>query len=162
MIRTDARRGREAAGFTLVELVAVIVIVGVLASMAVPRFFDNRSFAERGYFEELAAALRYARAAAVNTGCPVRFDLSATAYSAEQQQPAGGRCDPADSGFGQSLQLGDGSAVAGTAPSGVAATPAVSFVFDALGATDLAADTSVSIGPFTLTIQAGSGYVDLP
>jgi len=152
---------RAEAGFTLVELIVVIVIVGVLAAMAAPRFFDNRTFAERGYFEELAAALRYSRSAAVVTGCPVRFELTASGYSAEQQQPAGGRCDPGDSVWGQAVSLGDGSVVAGTAPAGVLATPAVSFVFDALGATSLSADQAISVGSHSLEVHAASGFTEV-
>ena len=43
-----------ALGFTLVELDVVLVI---LAAVAAPRFFDGRTFLQRGYHEELAVAL---------------------------------------------------------------------------------------------------------
>lgn len=150
------------AGFTLVELITVIVIVAVLGMIAMPRYFDNRAFAERGYYEELVSALRYSQSAAVNTGCPVRFVLTGTNFLAEQQQALGGRCDPADSSWGQPVRLADGSTVSGTAPAGVSAAPAVNIVFGALGTTALGADQLISVGPFTLTVQAASGYVDVP
>ena len=159
MIRKTTANGISAAGFTLVELVVVIVVVGVLTAFAVPRFFDTRVFSERGYYEELVAALKFARSAAVATGCPVRFVLNASDYSATQQQPAAGRCDPADTSWGQPVVLADGSSVAGSAPAGVTASPGVSIVFDALGATDLGANQAISVGPFSLTVHAASGYV---
>jgi MSHA pilin protein MshC len=154
--------GRPQDGFTLVELIVVIVVVGIVGVIAMPRFFDSRVFSERGYYEELAAALRFSQSAAVATGCPVRFVLTAATYSAEQQQPLAGRCDPSDSGWGQPVRLADGSAVQGTAPQGVAAAPAVDIVFDALGATGLAADQVVAVGPNSLTVNAASGYIEAP
>ena len=47
-----------AAGFTLVELVAIIVIMGILAVVAAPRFMQLDAFEELGYFEEAIAATR--------------------------------------------------------------------------------------------------------
>ena len=75
------RRNSRSRGFTLIELVVVIVILGILAAVAAPRFFDDRTFLERGYFEELAAALRYAQKLAVASGCPVRMRIAAGNYS---------------------------------------------------------------------------------
>lgn len=159
--RIERRDGTE-SGFTLVELIVVIVVLAVLGSIAAPRFFDATAFSERGYYEELGAALRFAQSAAVATGCPVRFTVTAAAYSAEQQQPLNGRCDPADAGWGQPVRLADGSQVAGVAPTGVSASPAVSIVFYPVGATGLAADQTLSVGPYSLTVEAGTGYVATP
>jgi MSHA pilin protein MshC len=162
MNRENEMTAARQDGFTLVELIVVIVIVGIIGVMALPRFFDSRVFSERGYYEELAAALRFSQSAAVATGCPVRFVLTAANYSADQQQPLGGRCNPGDTSWGQALRLGDGSAVQGLAPQGVSAAPSVSIVFNALGATSLGADQAIAVGPHTLTISAASGYVDAP
>lgn len=48
---------RPAAGFTMIELIVVIVILGILSAYAVPRFLDLRGDAEGGTIARLAASL---------------------------------------------------------------------------------------------------------
>lgn len=162
MARMNSTNSSGQHGFTLVELIAVIVIIGIVGAMALPRFTASRPFSERAYYEELAAALRYSRAAAVSTGCPVRFVLNAGSYGASQQSSLNGRCDPADSSWSQSLAVSDGSPVSGSAPISVTATPPATIVFNPLGATGLGSNQAINVGNFSLTIHAVSGYVDAP
>ena len=63
---------RREAGYSLVELVLVIVILATIGMLAGPRFFNNDAFDERGYYDELASALRYAQKVAVASGCRPR------------------------------------------------------------------------------------------
>jgi len=53
------------SGFTLVELISVIVIAGILAAVAARRFFSANTFASRGYFDAASGFLRYAQKLAV-------------------------------------------------------------------------------------------------
>ena len=53
-----AIRGRSQPGFTIIELVVVIVIVGVLAATALPRFVDLTGDARRASHTATGAAFR--------------------------------------------------------------------------------------------------------
>lgn len=150
---------RPQTGFTLVELVVVLAVIGLLAVVAAPRFFGNSVFQERAYRDELASALRYARNLAVGSGCPVRVRLNATSYDLTQQAVSAGHCNTADATWPVTVLLPDGQPLSGTAPAGVTAAPAVTIVFDAAGRTNLGADQVITVGSGSFTLRAGSGYV---
>ena len=149
-------------GLTLTELVTVITILGILAAFAVPRFFDAQVFEERGFYEEVVAALRYGQKIAVGSGCPVQVSIDASGYALAQQTVLANRCDPGDVSYAVPVLLPDGQAAAGTTPAGVTLGPVVTYEFDGLGQTDLGADLTVSIGAWSLIVQAQSGYVLTP
>lgn len=150
------------AGVTVVDLMLAVVVVGILAAFAAPRFFDDKTFLERGYYEELTAALKYAQKLAVASGCPVRMQVTSAGYLASQPTGSGGPCDAGDDSATKSAQVAAGQLLSGTTPIGVSTSPNVTVTFDAFGRTDLASDQSISVGPFALTLRADDGYVQAP
>ena len=164
MTRHYRERGLRAGasrGYTMIELVTVIVILGILAAIAVPRFFDAQVFEERGFYEEVAAALRYGQKIAVGSGCPVRVTITAGGYDLKQQTVSGNRCDPAGT-WAVPVMLPTGQTVAGTAPAGITLGPVRTYQLDGLGQTDLVSDLTVTVGALSMTVQAASGYVVTP
>ncbi|KAA3628789.1 MAG: prepilin-type N-terminal cleavage/methylation domain-containing protein [Proteobacteria bacterium] len=147
-------------GFTLLELIFVIVLAGVLAAVAGPRLFSSADLSARGFFDAAINSARYAQKLAVASGCNTRVQFTATGYALHQATTCGGLTftrivpDPAD-----------GAPFADTAPAGVIVT-ASEVYFDAAGrprnpATGalLGVSTDVVIGGSrTLRIEPESGY----
>jgi len=63
-----AARFHEAAGFTLIEMLAVVAIFGLIAAMVLPNLDLGGSRIVRGEAQDLATAIEFARQRAVMTG----------------------------------------------------------------------------------------------
>jgi MSHA pilin protein MshC len=122
------------AGFTLAELVIVLVLIGILSVVAVPRMFEMDAFSARGTRDFVGAALRYAQKSAVAMRRNVCVTIAPTqltvtyASSAGADQPCAAANTLANPGNG--LPYGDASnALPAKAP--MATTG--SLIFDAQG-----------------------------
>lgn len=148
-------------GFTMVELIMTIVIVGILAAVVAPRFFDNTVFQSRGFADQVQASLRYAQKIAIaqRRNVCAAFTASTVTLNIASATGAASACNT-----NLVSPTGDASYVI-TAPTGItfAAVPA-GFSFNALGAPSFAASITINIkdAPNGITIEAGTGYVHSP
>ncbi len=152
---------QKPTGFTLIELVVVLLLIGVLMAVGMPRFFNQLTFLEWGFSDEVAEALRFSQKMAVATGCDTQMAITANSYQMNQRV----NCNSGT--FTQSVQVPGGGTTgyAGTAPNGVTLT-AINIYFDSLGrprnsATNalLTASTAITIGSRSVTIEPETGYV---
>lgn len=147
-------------GYTLVEMVTVVLLLGILAAVAIPRMFDPTSFQSRGFFDEVANAARYGQKLAVASGCDVELRVTPAGYALHQRA---GNCT--SGAFTRDVPEASGSGpFAGAPPSGVVLSVsdpsgAVAVVFDSLGRAKPSGVT-VSVDGRSFTIVGESGYVD--
>jgi MSHA pilin protein MshC len=143
-------------GFSLVELILVMVIAGILAAVAVPRLVGRNSFDTRGFADQLAATVRFAQKLAIAQRREVFVQLTASeatlCYLATMPCPAASRAP------------GPGGEKPYTisAPTGVSITPVMVLRFRTGGIPDIAAQLDIQVngaGTHHVFVEQETGYV---
>jgi len=150
-------------GFTLVELVMVIVMLGTLSATALPRFFEKNTFAERAFFDDTLNAVRYAQKLAVATGCSVKVSISSDSYSLVRQGSSASSSCPGGSSYSLAVPHPSSGASSYTgAESGITLTSSPSsFIFSPLGTVSADAILTVA-GSKTINVISETGFVYAP
>jgi MSHA pilin protein MshC len=85
------------SGFTLVEVVSVLVIFAILALVALPRFFDRQVFDARIFHGQVQSMLRHAQKIAIAQNRNVHVRLNGTSLAfCFAAFPVAGTCDNTD------------------------------------------------------------------
>lgn len=145
-----------ARGFTLAELVMIIIIVGILAALAGPRMLDARGFTSRGFYDESLAVVRYAQKTAIAWRRPVLVCVAADGVGAI----ANADCNAPS----YIAHPANGNPLRSLAPDGVTLSPVGSFSFDGLGrpsgATTIVVTSTIADDPARqIVVAAETGYV---
>jgi MSHA pilin protein MshC len=148
------RRGRS-AGFTMVELIVVMVVMGVLAAVAMPRLTDRRALQERGFLDQLRAFLQYSRKVALVQRREVCVLQLVPGVVSAVYAPVGGPCDPAR----PVATPGSTDPFSIPVPSGVILGGAALVRFNAAGQPTPNANQVVSVGGNNLTVSRETGIV---
>lgn len=144
-------------GFTLVELVTTMVLISILAVAAVSTF-NKSDFEERGFFDELIQAVRYAQKVAVTSSCEVQVSLTANSYSLNL--PNQGDCGTSPASYPNPVPGPKAGQFQGSTPVGISIgwSASSSIIFDASGAASSA--QTITVGGFSFQIHGPTGYVE--
>lgn len=144
-------------GFTLVELILVMVVMGLLAGVAVPRLLNRQPEDEMTTRDQLKATLRFARQVATSQNRPVCLMRTAVQFSLVYANGAGACV----AGGSPVVEPGTGAALVVNLPSGVLLAGATTVQFNAYGQlVPNAVNQTVTVGTQApLTISRETGFV---
>lgn len=117
---------RRERGFTLIELVMTLIVIGILAVVVFPRMGDPNTFEARGYYDSVVSAARHAQKLAVANGCRALFTVHATGYAVVRDNctvDVTTSCDAADAAWLAVAEPGGSrDLTSGKRPAGVTVT----------------------------------------
>jgi MSHA pilin protein MshC len=154
------QRDERQKGFTLVELVTVLVIVGVLAVAAIPRFLARNDFDSRAFHDQVISTLRFAQKIAISQRrfvCVViKNSVITLTYDATPPSTAhtAASCPGTDL-----INPATGQPPYTLSTTSTAKVLDASFSFDALGSTVTKQTITISSYTPDITVEPGTGYV---
>jgi MSHA pilin protein MshC len=147
-------------GFTLIELVMVIVLIGILAVIAVPQLGDMTGMKAGAFADKLEADIRYAQNLAMTRNIRHRVYFNAAPAPTPNGYAVTNNAGAVVEDLSVVLNTGDFAGI-------TVASPFPHIEFDSLGrpyndaGALLAADASITVSPgFSITIKLQTGAVN--
>lgn len=152
-------------GYTVVELIVVMIVIGVLSVTTLPKFFGVSSFEEMGYLDTVTQSIRQAQKMAMSSGCDTRAEITISGYALWQRAT-----DCTTGAFNRSVKQPGGTNWSGSTPGGLSVV-GTDIYFDGNGrpyllanpgdtsGTALASAITISIGGRQLQLEPETGYI---
>jgi MSHA pilin protein MshC len=155
-------QGRYRNGFTLIELISVVVLLSILGVVALSRLNNLHGFDSRAFYFDTVNALRYAQKLAISTGCRVQATISSNSYALFQGAPG---CTDTTYTLPVANPANRTTDYTGTAPAGLTITSTASLPLSVQFTpqstlVNLAADTTFNIDGRQFTLYRLTGLVD--
>ncbi len=144
----------------MVEIITVLVLLGILAVVALPRLFNATDFSEAGFHQQLVNGLRYAHKVAIASGCDVQVQVDSGEAKFDLYFRSGGTdTSCGGGGFTEPVAHPDGGGnYSTTASSGVIVSNDLTVTFDSAG-TPAFSTSTVTVAGRLITIETVTGYV---
>ncbi len=143
-------------GFTVLELVVVMVVIGILSVVVLPRLSLFDGFDQLGYRDRVRATLEYARKSAVAQRRKVQVKLEANKVTV---MIASDVPEATTTTFNRNLVLPGSNSHTFNAPAGVTLSPPADLVFDALGQPSAGGSFTITGSSAPIVVEAVTGYV---
>ena len=137
----------------MIELIVVISLMGIMASLAMMRSTDRVALHEKGFRDQLAGMLRHARKLAISQQRDVCVLLAPTVASGVYTSGAG--CNPA----APMAEPGSSTPFVVAVPIGVALGGPALVRFNNIGQPVPNADQVISVGTQVFTVSRETGIV---
>lgn len=148
----------------MTELITVIVIIGIMGAVVMPRFFDRGTFDSRGFYDQTISTLRYAQKAAIaqHRFVCVAFAANSITLTIDPVSPSDVHTTATCPGNPLASPAGQTTYTVTSPSADVALSSYADFNFNALGRPNMTqpgAGIQVSGYAAPIVVEAETGYV---